>query len=116
MKLAIVGSVLGITEKKFRDIIAIFPHNITEIIVHENTKIHKFCLLISENTDMSVTPVPLEWDIYEQGAHTMRNVSIVENHNPDCVIIFPSGKTTTDMIKKCTAAGIKHYVIDKKKK
>lgn len=50
-----------------------------------------------------------DWQTYRKAAGPIRNARMIAEGKPDCVIAFPGGVGTANMIKQAEAAGIQVY-------
>ena len=55
--------------------------------------------------------VPADWKANGKAAGPMRNQIMLEKWEPDCVIAFPGGSGTEDMIKRAEAAGLNVWMV-----
>lgn len=54
--------------------------------------------------------VPADWKRHGKAAGPRRNQSMLDDHHPTCVVAFPGGKGTADMVRRAASArlGIIH--------
>ncbi len=50
---------------------------------------------------------PAKWNLNQHAAGPIRNSRMLEDAEPDLVIVFPGGIGTADMMKKARAAGVR---------
>jgi len=49
---------------------------------------------------------PADWERYGKAAGFIRNQQMLDDGHPDCVIAFPGGRGTADMVRKARKAGV----------
>ena len=55
---------------------------------------------------ISVCSYPADWDKHGKAAGPMRNQEMVDDARADCVVAFPGGKGTADMVRRARKAGL----------
>lgn len=58
------------------------------------------------DTGLSVQDFPANWRLHGNAAGPIRNQEMIDVGEPDCVIAFPGGRGTADMVRRARAAGI----------
>lgn len=99
--------------RDFRD--SVFVHSklnafhvdspITEIIEGGARAVDFFARQWGELNVIPVTTVRPDWSVHGRKAGPIRNANMLKL-KPDCVIAFPGGKGTANMIMQATVAGV----------
>jgi YspA, cpYpsA-related SLOG family len=55
---------------------------------------------------VAVVRYPPNWECFGKKAEKLRNDFMLADSRPDCVIAFPGGRDTADLIAKASAAGL----------
>jgi hypothetical protein len=60
----------------------------------------------AENAGVGVKPYTADWSTYGKSAGMLRNGQMLRENDVDCVIAFPGGAGTADMVSQARAAGV----------
>lgn len=67
----------------------------------------------ADNNGITRCTVHANWNKHGNRAGPIRNGDMLEKLNPDCVVAFPGGAGTADMVRQAKAAGVKVWEVGK---
>lgn len=58
------------------------------------------------------TPFPADWEKHGKAAGVIRNAEMLLQTQPHCIIAFPGGNGTADMVKRAKKAGYRVFTVN----
>lgn len=69
--------------------------------------VDNLCKLWAEYNDVPHVPYPADWDTHDLAAGTIRNGEMLDDFQPQYLLVFPGGRGTTNCAKQARKKGIK---------
>lgn len=87
---------------------------ITTVIEGEARGADKLSAVYAGYRGIPVERYPADWNKFGTRAGPIRNSAMLAKGKPDCVVAFPGGKGTANMIDQATKAGVEVRIVDVK--